>query len=57
MDCLLKAKCYTKLDLWNIYHRIRIREGDEWKTAFRTRYEHVEYQVLPFDLANALSTF
>ena len=57
MDRLSKAKCYTKLDLWNAYHRIRIREGDEWKTAFRTRYGHFEYQVLPFGLANTLATF
>jgi len=57
MDCLSKAKYYTKLDLQNAYHRIRIQEGDEWKTAFRTRYGYFEYQVLPFGLANALVTF
>ena len=57
MDCLSKAKCYTKLDLWNAYHRICIREGDKWKMAFRTRYGHFEYQVLPFGLANAPATF
>ena len=57
MDRLSKAKCYTKLDLQNAYHRIRIREGDEWKMAFRTRYGYFEYQVLPFGLANTLATF
>jgi len=51
------AKIYTKLDLQNAYQRIRIRKGDEWKTAFRTRYGHFEYLVLPFGLANALATF
>lgn len=36
---------------------MRIREGHEWKTAFRTRYGHFEYQVRPFGLSNALASF
>jgi hypothetical protein len=57
LDRLLKAKVFTKLDLRDAYYRLQIKEGDEWKTAFKTRYGHFEYLVMPFGLANALATF
>ncbi len=57
LDRLGRAQRFTQLDLTNVYYRMRIREGDEWKMAFRTRYGHFEYQVILFRLTNAPATF
>jgi len=48
---------FTKLDVRDVYHRIRIRKRDEWKTTFRTRYNYFEYIVMSFGLVNASAIF
>jgi hypothetical protein len=57
LDRLRTRKIFTKLDLRGAYNLLRIRPGDEWKTAFRTRYGHFEYTVMLFGLTNALAVF
>jgi Reverse transcriptase (RNA-dependent DNA polymerase)/RNase H-like domain found in reverse transcriptase len=57
LDRLSRARVYTKLDIVAAFNRLRIAKGDEWMTAFRTRYGLFEYLVMPFGLANAPSSF
>ncbi len=56
-NCLGRAKRFTQLDLTSAYHRMRILEGDKWKMAFRIKYGHFEYQVIPFGLSNTPTSF
>lgn len=57
LEHLDKGKVFLKLDLRSAYKLIRIKEGDEYKTAFTYKWGHYEYLVMHFDLKNASAVF
>ena len=54
---LAQTRIFTKLDVRGAYNLMRMKEGDKWKTAFRTPYGLFESLVMPFGLTNAPATF
>ena len=57
LNRLGRARQFTQFNFTSVYHWMRIRKGNNWKTAFRNWYGHFEYQVMFFGLTNASTSF
>ena len=54
---ILRVRWYTQLNFKDAFNLICIREEDEWKIVFKTKYKLFEYQMMLFKLINVLTTF
>ena len=54
---LKKAKQFILIDLQDGYYYLYIKEGDKWKIAFRTRYRHYKFTIIPMGLTNVVAGF
>ncbi len=57
LNRLNKIKQFTKLDLKNVYHHLKIQHEDEWKMTFCIHYDHFEYMIMSFNLINTFVIF
>lgn len=57
INCLIKAKIFTKFDVRWSYNNIRIKEVDQWKVVFITNYESFEPHIIYFRLTNSPTMF
>ena len=57
VECLIGATYFTKINLKSGYQKIKIRDGDGWKTTFEIKEELYEWLVMSFGITNALTMF
>jgi hypothetical protein len=57
LNKLFETKIFIKLNVRNVFHRIKIRKENEWKTTFKCRFDHYQYKMMFFELANSSITF
>jgi hypothetical protein len=57
LNKLFETKIFIKLNVKDVFHRIRIRKKYEWKTTFKCRFDHYQYQIMFFELTNSSITF
>jgi hypothetical protein len=57
LNRLFETRIFIKLNVRDVFHRIRIQKENEWKTTFKCRFDHYQYRVMFFELANSSITF